>query len=106
MDIFLIQRQKLGQLLKKAIKVKSSILIKIKGLEIFSSLLLIYFIVYQSYLIWVPDTPITQASKFNSYMLIGVGIVIGVLLDIILSYIKFKMHKYRNEFSSRYNEKR
>lgn len=85
---------------------KSSILIKIKGLEIYSSLLLIYFIVYQVYLIWTSDVSDSLIIKFITHMVICVGIGIGIFINIILSYIKFKMHKYRNEFNSRDNEKR
>lgn len=77
---------------------KSEILTKIKWLNRYFNTLIVFFVCYNTYFGW-NKKPLTELeTTFDDILKIGIYLGFGFVLHIILSYIKFKMHKYINDF--------
>ena len=78
---------------------KSTILIKIKWLNRYFNGILIFFIIYNTYFGW-NRKPITELEgKFDDVLTTGIALGFGFIIHIILSYIQFKMTKYKTELN-------
>ena len=78
---------------------KSTILIKLKWLDRYFNILIVYFVCYNTYFGW-NKKPLTELeTTFDDVLKIALYLGFGFILHIILSYIKFKMHKYQSEIN-------
>jgi hypothetical protein len=82
---------------------KSTILIKIKWLNRYFNGLIVYFVCYNTYFGWNKKPLTDLETTFDDILKIGIYLGLGFILHIILSYIKFKMHKYSNDLRKELN---
>lgn len=70
---------------------KNKVLIKIKWLNRYFHFLLLYFFCYNTYFGW-NKSPLTDLERnFDDVLRIGIFLGLGFVIDVILSYIKFKL---------------
>ena len=78
---------------------KSTILIKLKWLDRYLNVLMLYFVCYDTYFGWNKEALTELETTYDDILKIGIYLGFGFILHIILSYIKFKMHKYQSELN-------
>jgi hypothetical protein len=80
---------------------ESIILKKIKYLDIYGYIILLYFITYNTFFGWnyLPGNELEKS--LDEIFKISIYIYFGFIIHIVLSYIKFKMTKYINELNSK-----
>lgn len=81
--------------------IKSTILREIKIVGWLSKIIIIYFIAYNFYFGWNYEPKSELENIFDDILLGLIYFLVGFILHIFLSYIKFKMNKYLSDINDR-----